>query len=110
LIKIILLYLTVFPLMGIELMGDLVLVNYRFKQADYAPGVFVQLMAWKTSEKENCLLYRTPLKSKKGALYIIPSVKCDLKKLKPKHRYASKIDKLSFFFIKASSTQKKPYS
>ncbi len=79
----------------INLEGRLVQEHYLKKSDLNRPaGVFVKLFSWRSKQGEHCIVYKTPIKKRKGILYLLNSKKCQLSK-SDKSEIKSNINNLS---------------
>ena len=90
------LFLLALQAFAMNVSGKIVNDYMYSNKKQYAPGVFVPLLSWEDGNHEKCLLFKTPLKTRLGSLYIIPSKICDLKKLKKDHIYKSEVSDFNF--------------
>jgi hypothetical protein len=65
----------------INLEGRLLKEYYTSKKdLNRPPGIFVKIFSWRSKKGEHCLTYRTPIKKRKGTLYLLDSKECQLSK------------------------------
>lgn len=64
------------------------------KDVNSPAGVFVKLFSWKSKKGEHCIVYKTPIKERRGSLYLIDTIDCQLSKGK-RNKFKDNISRLS---------------